>query len=1770
MQNKNLSANSRLPKLYLCEFCLKYTKSRSVLDRHQNKCTWRQPPGTEIYRQKDISVFEVDGNVNKIYCQNLCLLAKLFLDHKTLYYDVEPFLFYVLTKNDKKGCHFVGYFSKEKHCSQKFNVSCILTMPQYQRQGFGRFLIDFSYLLSREEGQLGTPEKPLSDLGRISYFSYWKSIIIEYLYDHRNIPKITLYDISQKTGLTVPDISLTFELLNFIRVRKNENDIRFQPVFIVDWDVAQAKYKKLQNSRTRIPIESENLRWSPLLTNTNSGTLELAQQKRNEFFNYNDGLKEDMKTEKIQAYSKPTGIKENSNRKNCNNFRNFRSSQLQKPKYKGINKIDKIVQKKADQNDYGYSNFFEYETTQNKTSENTEVAKSIPNVRKRGISAEVFAMKQKGFKKYKLDNNINKEESVNDFKSPPTDLYESDSGKQFNEIVANTSEQSECVESQESLKLPTSRAQRLANRKQSTSTSTSKQESTIENNNPVQVQKESKENELKSEETSNKPSEVIKIDLCGLKPSDIDENKQVNNKNVIQPDLNEKPINTVPKLRGKKSGTNYDPNYIDPNATCCTKNQENLNEPTVTESGEKNISEKHTVTDTTGTTNQTTEDQSQDIPVIKNQNISSIDKEKEKETEIKNVNTALDNDEKFLEAVAKKTKKTLFPEISITNKCDEVANNDLSHSKDTKTDIECDQKVAQVENVEQNNIDESKPNSESKTFVSSTTIDLSSASSSSASVSSASVSSAIPADESVTKTEIQVTTNREQSVISQTENESNTLCNQKVTKEDVLPSQKMVAETSDIKEAKIEQPVNEKNPKLENTENSNVLDTKNNNNNGSKNLDFNLNENVTDKKNESIVENKSIAEFEKLSKRKSTETSANTPMSTAIISNDNIIKNDTNEISNKSCKSEEKVIEKLIETNQTQTQTQQQQLQSQSFCGSINKKNQMKIKSSPDSTLNNKQQHMEKMENDIEKTYKEKQRISVATSAVKIKEEEKNIQNVSALPLDPSLISVHEKMQLKPAEHTQIPNSMDLNKITPPFQLNQIPNYPTSQYWQWDYYSYNFSHLEATTQKNQNKFHKNLATQMAYGHNFTQNLYPSPNLAIQHHAHQHMQQHVKDKHRTDKKTNNYKKEDGHKGVGNGNLNALMQEESHACGFAENQTYNQKNASQSKSYKDQSQHVKSLNLLQDANTKFYNSASALLPSSSIQNILAAQAISQKSKESNISPIPVSTDESKSKLLHQQPVVYNSEQSNNNSNMHNYECGMNVQMSIDSPASIGSDVTQGSVEALPASNIQMHQTQQFPDCSMHNQSSSTPMHMAIHTSNVQQQQQAGINMNLPTATQNINILNNAQHSQQHRKVSAQSEIVTSVSNSTQRSSPSKLIRNVNTSTSNQYRVAKNGSSGNSSSSSVTQQQGLNNHQSVSQAHQEQMHNMQFSQLGDQHGHNQNMQHVDYISLPQLSQNYAGNSSSSYDLVSMPAVLQQRMTHPISSPHQRQDQSPSACAVNNLYLQNNVNSNHAISTPSRIQESVSSSSTISSGVSSTSANSDQQLSNNSSDTMTSASNSGETSTLVGNLCSLSKLQQLTNGLDVQPCNTSPAGQVNLTPPPHHPLPHNSMTPPPHLLVTQNRNITTPPNMLQSQMTSLQYHKYYSTNMNIGQISGAPTQNVSRTTRNTPSAPVQHISAAASSASSSSRTTNVHISPNLMTPYSAINGYRMSSQQSGATSGYVSASEYPNSQIPMQMGVMNMQTQFQDACALQRAQQNQMYSTYSPYIPLNGSIRR
>lgn len=249
---------ARLPKIYLCEFCLKYMKTATILRRHVAKCVWRHPPGDEIYRKNNISFFEVDGKKNKVYCQNLCLLAKLFLDHKTLYFDVEPFLFYVMTENDTHGCHIIGYFSKEKNSFLNYNVSCILTLPQYMRKGFGKMLIDFSYLLSKVENKIGSPERPLSDLGLLSYRSYWKEVLLEYLHKFQG-SEFCIKDVSLETAINANDIVSTLQALGMLKYWKGKHLVLRRQDLI---DEFLDKMSKRPAGDAKV-VDVANLKWVP-------------------------------------------------------------------------------------------------------------------------------------------------------------------------------------------------------------------------------------------------------------------------------------------------------------------------------------------------------------------------------------------------------------------------------------------------------------------------------------------------------------------------------------------------------------------------------------------------------------------------------------------------------------------------------------------------------------------------------------------------------------------------------------------------------------------------------------------------------------------------------------------------------------------------------------------------------------------------------------------------------------------------------------------------------------------------------------------------------------------------------------------------------------------------------------------------------------------------------------------------------------------------------------------------------------------------------------------------------------------------------------------------------------------------------------------------------------------------------------------------------------------------------------------------------------------
>lgn len=251
----------KVKTLYLCEYCLKYMKLEKSFKSHQSNCTQRQPPGNEIYRKGTISIFEIDGRDHKIYCQTLCLMAKLFLDHKTLYYDVEPFYFYVLCEIDKHGYHIVGYFSKEKESPDGNNVACILILPPYQRKGYGKLLIAFSYELSRREGIVGSPEKPLSDLGRLSYRSYWAYTLLELMKECRTTTQ-SIRELSELSGITQEDIIYTLQSMKMVKYWKGQHIICVTPKTVND------HLQLPQFKRPKLMVDPLYLRWTPPKRNT--------------------------------------------------------------------------------------------------------------------------------------------------------------------------------------------------------------------------------------------------------------------------------------------------------------------------------------------------------------------------------------------------------------------------------------------------------------------------------------------------------------------------------------------------------------------------------------------------------------------------------------------------------------------------------------------------------------------------------------------------------------------------------------------------------------------------------------------------------------------------------------------------------------------------------------------------------------------------------------------------------------------------------------------------------------------------------------------------------------------------------------------------------------------------------------------------------------------------------------------------------------------------------------------------------------------------------------------------------------------------------------------------------------------------------------------------------------------------------------------------------------------------------------------------------------
>lgn len=252
----------QISTLHICEFCLKYMRHGSTYKQHMKKCKYTKPVGKLIYRDKveipkvkTISVYEIMGSEHKLYCQNFCLLAKLFLDHKTLYYYVPPFKFYALTEDSGKFSRVVGYFSKEIG-NDEYNLACILILPPYQQKGYGKFLIALSYELSKRDKRIGTPERPLSDMGRVSYKSYWTDTILQLIRDKGNL---SLKEITEETGIAPNDVMETLSSLNMVKYWKGQYIISIANSKTIEEHFKKKEQKKLENPGYQVKFNISKL-----------------------------------------------------------------------------------------------------------------------------------------------------------------------------------------------------------------------------------------------------------------------------------------------------------------------------------------------------------------------------------------------------------------------------------------------------------------------------------------------------------------------------------------------------------------------------------------------------------------------------------------------------------------------------------------------------------------------------------------------------------------------------------------------------------------------------------------------------------------------------------------------------------------------------------------------------------------------------------------------------------------------------------------------------------------------------------------------------------------------------------------------------------------------------------------------------------------------------------------------------------------------------------------------------------------------------------------------------------------------------------------------------------------------------------------------------------------------------------------------------------------------------------------------------------------------
>lgn len=80
-----------------------------------------------------------------------------------------------------------------------------------------------SYELSKREGRIGGPEKPLSELGKRGYMRFWESRVTKAILKMRAKSSISVHDIALECWMLDEDVIAVLKEMDLLETRKKGN-----------------------------------------------------------------------------------------------------------------------------------------------------------------------------------------------------------------------------------------------------------------------------------------------------------------------------------------------------------------------------------------------------------------------------------------------------------------------------------------------------------------------------------------------------------------------------------------------------------------------------------------------------------------------------------------------------------------------------------------------------------------------------------------------------------------------------------------------------------------------------------------------------------------------------------------------------------------------------------------------------------------------------------------------------------------------------------------------------------------------------------------------------------------------------------------------------------------------------------------------------------------------------------------------------------------------------------------------------------------------------------------------------------------------------------------------------------------------------------------------------------------------------------------------------------------------------------------------------------